>query len=267
MPEAPELEIIKRELKEVAVGRRILELRTGPPALFSPNPKLIKEYLQGKVIEDIKRYGKFLIFLFDNTYNMGIHFGLGGSLLYREKDKEKGYDFFVGLDDGKALFFKDLEYGKILLFKNEELYKDLGPDIMDKDLFTEEYLIRVIKSKNKYIKLLLMDQKILSGLGNTYTDEILYRAKIHPKRKAKNLEEKEILNLYFYIDKVIKDAILLGGNSEDGFVDIYGKSGAVQDKLIVVHHRMGKACPLCGAKIEKIKLGGRDTYFCPICQT
>ncbi len=266
MPEAPELEIIKRELKEQVVGRQIIDIRTGPPALFSPNPKLIKEYLQGKIIEDIKRYGKFLIFSFDNTYNIGIHFGVGGSLLYREKDKERGYVFFVGLDDGKVLFFKDLEYGKILLFENEGLYKDLGPDIMDKDLFTEEYLTKVVKGKNKYIKLLLMDQKLISGLGNTYTDEILYRAKIHPKRKAKTLEQKEISNLYYYIDNVIREAISLGGNSEDGFLDIYGNKGMVQDKLIIVHHRMGRACPLCGAKIEKIKLGGRDTYFCPICQ-
>ncbi len=266
MPEAPEVEIIKRELKEQVVGRQILDIRTGPPALFSPNPKLFEKYLKGRIIKDIDRYGKFLIFLFENHYNMGIHFGIGGLLCYLDPKEEKGYELLIELNNERTILFRDLKYGKIVLFENDEIYKDLGPDIMDKNLFTREYLASIVKGKNKYIKLLLMDQKLISGLGNTYTDEIFYRAKIHPKRKAKTLEEKEISNLYYYIDNVIREAISLGGNSEDGFLDIYGTKGMVQGKLIIVHHRVGRACPLCGAKIEKMKLGGRDTYFCPICQ-
>ncbi len=266
MPEVPELEILKRELKREVVGRYISKVYTGSPTLFSPSSIALKDYLTGKEIKDVSRYGKFLVFLFNNRYNIGIHFGMGGLLLYVDNTKRKNYDFFIEFQNGKGLLFRDIRYGKITLFKKDELYRELGPDVMNEELFTEEYLKAILREKNRYIKSVLMDQKLISGLGNTYTDEILYRAKIHPKRKAKTLEEKEISRLYKYIREVVNEAIALGGNSEDGFLDIYGKKGKVQENLIVVHHRMGNSCPICGAKIEKIKLGGRDTYFCPVCQ-
>ena len=267
MPEAPELEILKRELKEEVVGQKVDKIYMGPPTLFSPSISLFKEYLLGKEIKNINRYGKFLVFLFNNHYNMSIHLGMGGVILYIDAKERRNYDFFIEFQNNKALLFRDLRYGKITLFENKEIFEGLGPDVMDSERFTESYLKRIFRERNRYIKSLLMDQKVVSGLGNTYTDEILYRAKIHPKRKARTLNDKEISVLFSSIYQILNEAIKLGGNSEDEFIDIYGKKGQVQEKLIKVHHRMGRPCPVCGTKIEKIKLGGRDTYFCPVCQT
>ncbi len=266
MPEAPEIEILKRELSGEIVGQYINNLYIGPPSLFSPSVPLFKEHLPGKIIKNVDRYGKLLVILLSNDYNISIHFGMGGSLLYVKKDERKGYDLFLELSSKQAILIRDLKYGKISLTKDREYMKDLGPDVLYDQGFSLEYFKNVVTGKNKAIKSILMDQKIVAGLGNTYTDEILYRARIHPKRKAKTLTGEEIERLFTTIKEIINRAIELGGNSEDGFQDIYGKTGKVQEKLIVVHHREGRLCPVCGSKIEKIRLGGRDTYFCPICQ-
>lgn len=267
MPEAPEIEILRVELKKEIVGQRINEIYTGPPSLFFPSSTFFKEYLPGKFIRNVRRYGKLLIIILDDIYSLFIHFGMGGILLYVSEGERKSYDFFISFSNKNAVLIKNLKYGKITLSKSDEILKNLGPDVIDDKNFTINYFERILHNKNKYIKSILLDQEIIAGIGNTYTDEILYRAKIHPKRKSKDLRKDEIERLYLTIKDVMKQAINLGGNSYEDFVDIYGRRGKVLEELVIVHHREGRECPLCKSKIEKIKIGGRDTYFCPICQT
>ena len=167
------------------------------------------------------------------------------------------------------LYYNDLrQFGWIKIvqsskLKDQSFFKDLGPEFF-KDLTLEKFQ-QIVSKSNLAIKVLIMDQKKMSGVGNIYANDALFEAKIDPRRKAKELSEAEIKKLYDAILKVLKKGLESGGASELSYVNVLGQEGGYQ-KHFLVYGREGERCKKCGGEIKKIKLGGRGTYFCPKCQ-
>lgn len=265
MPELPEVETIKRELEKTVLGKKI----TG---VIINNPKVIKEpersefarELKNATIKTIIRKGKLLILELSSGKDLTIHLRMTGQLVYPGNAKSSRVSF--KLSDGKTLDFNDRRLlGDLrLLNKWEELkfIKELGPEPFD---MTVEQFKKMLAGKKTKIKPLLMDQAFISGVGNLYAAEALFRARIHPERQARSLSDKEKENLFKEIKDTLKEAIEYKGSSVDQYVQLSGKPGGYV-KYHKVYDREGKPCIVCKAPIKRIALGGRGTYFCPKCQ-
>ena len=174
------------------------------------------------------------------------------------------------LSGGKMLAFSDLrKFGKVELWRTEELInskeiKKLGPEPLEKS-FTFKIFKKVLENKKGKIKQVLMDQGIIAGIGNIYSSEILWEAKINPFKKASELSGEELKKVYRAVQKILKKAIKAKGESFSDFRRIFGEKGGF-DPLRKVYGREGKSCSRCRAKIEKVKIGSRSAYYCPVCQ-
>jgi len=265
MPELPEVETIKRELGKVILGKKITEI-------IINNPKVIKEPgrsdfvkgLKNNTIKNILRKGKLLILELSSGKDLAIHLRMTGQLVYPGNGKTSRVSF--RLSDGEILDFNDRRLlGELrLLDKWEELkfVKDMGPEPFD--LGIEKFKEMLAKKKTK-IKPLLMDQTFISGVGNLYAAEALFRARIHPERPASSLSDKEKENLLKEIKDTLKEAIEHKGSSIDQYVQLSGQRGDYV-KYHKVYGREGKPCVVCKALIKRTSMGGRGTYFCPKCQ-
>lgn len=274
MPELPEVETIKKGLDQFVVGRTITDVDVRTPKTMHGDAKQI---IGGKV-KGVRRYGKGLIIDLSNGYSLAVHVKMTGQLIYRENHipaselgsalPDKFTRVVFTLDKG-ILFYRDMRlFGWIYVLKTEDVmdlpyFKELGPEPF-KDL-TEEKFIKILQGVRSPIKVTLMDQKRMAGIGNIYANDALYRAKIHPKRPANSLTEQEAKALFAAIEEVLKKGIEAGGASEWQYVDIFGGKGKYQN-FFLVYRKDGKPCPRCGTIIESIRLGGRGTFFCPECQ-
>jgi len=175
----------------------------------------------------------------------------------------------VGNDGNAYLYYNDVrQFGWIKIVKTSDVqklafFKDLGPEFLNN--LTMIQFNNIVSSSNSLIKPLLMDQKKMSGIGNIYANDALFEARIDPRRKAKDLSDTEIETLYNAILKVLKDGLKYGGATEINFVNVLGQEGGYQDHFLV-YGREKQPCRVCKTPIQKIKLGGRGTYFCPKCQ-
>jgi formamidopyrimidine-DNA glycosylase len=265
MPELPEVETIKRGLEKVILGKKITEVTIN-------NPKVIKEparnhfvkELKNSTIKNILRKGKLLIFELSTGKDLAIHLRMTGQLVYPGNGKLSRVSF--KLSDGKILDFNDRRLlGELrLLDEWEELkfVKSMGPEPFDLGVEKFKEMLGFKKTK---IKPLLMDQAFISGIGNLYAAEALFRARIHPERPASLLSDKEKENLFKEIKDTLKEAIEHGGSSIDQYVQLSGKQGDYV-KYHKVYGREGKPCVVCKTLIKRTSMGGRGTYFCPKCQ-
>jgi len=286
MPELPEVETIKLGLQKYIVGHKILDVEIRVPKIFQGN----KANIINAKVTGIKRVGKGLTIELNNEFCLAVHLKMTGQLVYSGKETKnvvlsqktggelpsKYSHVIFSLDNGATLYFNDLRrFGWIKVIKKNEVYnmpffKEMGPepfnntDLGQKKLTFEDFKTILPKS-NLPIKVLLMDQKKIGGIGNIYANEALFEAKIDPRRKAKELKEDEIKKLYESIFKVIKLGLEFGGSSDENFVNVLGEEGKYQQHFLV-YGKKGQKCPNCKGKIEKIMLGGRGTYFCPACQ-
>jgi len=286
MPELPEVETTIRDLKKKVLKRTFLDVWTDFPKMIK-SPKSFEEFkkkIKGKKILDIRRVGKNIVFDLSGDLSLLIHQKLTGHLLYgkwQEKDgkweaKIKGplkddpmnrfLHLVFQLDNGFQIALSDLrKFAKVELTDSETLKKELsslGPDPLK--ISFEEFKKRLTSKKGK-IKQVLMDQKVISGIGNIYSDESLFEAKISPLREARTLKEKELRALYNALGKVLKKAIEVQGESISDYRLPSGEKGGF-DPLRKVYRRKGEKCPRCGAIIKKVKIGGRSAHFCPKCQ-
>lgn len=289
MPELPEVETIRLGLQRYIVGKTIEDVEVRLPKMFTGDPK---DIIGAKII-DVRRFGKGLVIDLDNNYSIAIHIKLTGQLIYRGPEVSNVSNVSKGKIGGEPpnkwthvvfklrtknleprtrtayLYYNDLrQFGWIKIvqsskLKDQSFFKDLGPEFF-KDLTFEKFKQTISKS-NLAIKVLIMDQKKMSGVGNIYANDALFEAKIDPRRKAKNLSEEEIRKLYDAILKVLKKGLESGGASELSYVNVLGQEGGYQ-KHFLVYGREKEKCKRCGGEIKKIKLGGRGTYFCPKCQ-
>lgn len=280
MPELPEVESIKLQLNKYLVGHRILNIEIRNPK-FEMNSKLI---LNSKII-GARRFGKVTVMDLANGYSILTHVKLTGQYIYRGpnlKNPESLSPKVIGgvpgphtlvifnLDRGGALYYNDVRhFGWIKIVRTDEVETEkfiakLGPEPF-KDLTPEKFGDILLKT-SRMIKVILMDQEKMSGIGNIYANDALWLSKIDPKRPAKSLNETDAKLLYDSILEVLRTGIKYGGASELSFVTPDGTEGNYQKHTLVYGHE-DEPCERCHkAVIKKIFLGGRGTYFCPNCQ-
>jgi formamidopyrimidine-DNA glycosylase len=265
MPELPEVETIKRDLEKVIVGKKITEVCVhNPRVIREPSAEKFKKGLEGAVIKNILRKAKVMILELSNGKSLVIHLKMTGQLIYPGTGKTDRVSF--RLSDGKALDFNDQRlFAELRLlddWRRLKFIQGLGPEPFD---LSPQQFKEMLAAKKSKILPLLMDQSFISGIGNLYAAESLFRAGIYPERPANKLSDKEKEILFKEIINVLNEAIHYGGSSVDDYVRISGGPGgyAAHHK---VYGREGKPCLACKAVIKKITLGGRGTYFCPACQ-
>ena len=277
MPELPEVETIKRELKSNIIGKTVSAIEILSPKNFVGD----KKNALGQKITNVERFGKVLVVTLANGKYLNAHFKLSGQMLYAKnfhKAVFKNKIPFVGgntmpgrttriiikFKDGSALFFNDLrKFGWIKLTDKPE--KPKGTDVMAKE-FTVNYLKKILPSRRP-IKVALMDQDKITGIGNIYANDSLFLARIHPQRLANSLKDKEVKDLHSAILQEIKKGIRDKGSSgaDEAFILPDGSRGGHQ-RHFLVYQREGDPCLKCKTIIKRVKHNGRSSFFCPNCQ-
>jgi len=291
MPELPEVETIVRELNKEVLGRTFSDVWADFPKMIK-RPKSFDEFrkeIKGKKILNIGRRGKNILFDLSENKTLLIHQKLTGHLLLgkwqflngnwqslipgplSEDPMNKFLHLIFWLDNKRQLALSDLrKFAKVELWNKEELekseeMKSLGPEPLEKDFSFEKFKDVLTKKKKGKIKQVLMDQEVIAGIGNIYSDEILWQAKVHPFREIKRLSDEEIKKIYEAVREILKKAILAKGESISDFRRITGEKGGF-DPLRKVYRREGEKCSRCGTIIKRIKIGGRSAHFCSKCQ-
>lgn len=271
MPELPEVETVRRGLKELVVGKTIAQMSCRYPKIIVTGLKEMESHLPNQTIQDVKRRGKYLIFQLTDFVLLS-HLRMEGKYFYYEDlvPERKHAHVFFKFTDGTTLVYEDVrKFGTMELLEKVDLpayfkKKRLGPEPTVEDFDLTTFAKKVVQSK-KPIKSYLLDQTLVVGLGNIYVDEVLWRAKIHPARPSFSLCESEITALHEGIIAVLKQAIEKGGSTIRSYSNAFGENGSMQD-YHMVYQKTNKPCPRCGTPIEKMKLGGRGSHFCPHCQ-
>lgn len=271
MPELPEVETIKEDLRELVVGASIEKAEILDPALVEqPAPEEFVRRLEGVRIPGARRRAKHLILDLDSGYALVFQLKIGGQLLLVPPVEEptSALMLVLHLDGGRRLFLRDQTgFTRARLLDPEELearLSDLGPEPFG-DSFSAEYLRGTLGSRRIQIKPALLDQKVVSGIGNIYVDEILYDARLHPRRKANTISVKEWEALYEAIKKNLSAGVEHRGTTVRLYRDVLDRSGEHQNYLRVFE-KHGEQCPECEGIIVREKVGGRATHFCPGCQ-
>ena len=285
MPELPEVESVVRGLRREIVGRKIKSVWIAVPKLIkgSSAEKFSRSIKDRKVIT-VRRRAKNILISLDGDYLLLIHLKMTGHLLLSRwklgktkaepleggvfSEKVNGYIRVVfTLDDGRMLGFSDLrKFGKLRLGPEKEVISEeigrVGPEATE---ITEKELKDMLKSSGRSIKQVLLDQTKIAGIGNIYSDDILWKAKIHPLRKANSLSDKEIKAVLSATKEILALAISLGGTSISDYRDVEGLEGRYGNRRLV-YDRDKEPCFRCKTPIEKLKIGGRTSRFCPKCQ-
>ncbi|SHK10289.1 DNA-(apurinic or apyrimidinic site) lyase [Anaerobranca californiensis DSM 14826] len=271
MPELPEVETIVRGLKPKLEGNRILEVEVYNENTIK-NPESVKEFkerITGKKIIEVKRRGKYILFILEDFAHVIIHLRMTGQLIYSEKQLSFSHLRLEAKLSKGFLYFNDIrKFGTISLLAKEDLAKEKGFWTLGVEPLGESFGFEYLKSKlvsSKPIKNLLLDQRVIAGLGNIYVDESLFFAGISPFKPAKTLSPEEISKLVSSIKFVLTKGIENKGTSFSDFVDSYGGKGTNQN-FLQVYGRGGEQCRICGKVLAKGKIAGRTTVFCLHCQ-
>ncbi|HEU5410161.1 MAG TPA: bifunctional DNA-formamidopyrimidine glycosylase/DNA-(apurinic or apyrimidinic site) lyase [Candidatus Acidoferrales bacterium] len=280
MPELPEVETVVRGLQAHLPGRSITGLRLGKTD-FIDDPAALEQILPGSRILAVHRHGKFIVVHLEKPpthqtpaesssmrFDFIVHLGMTGNLVVRPA----GAPFpphthaWISLDNGTELRYTDpRRFGRMLVLPQNDSAQILGPLGLDPLEATEEQFRTQLRTRRARIKAVLLDQRAFRGMGNIYTDESLWRARIHPARIAANLTREEMARLYRAAQTILREAIRLGGSSISDYVNADGEPGEFQIRHRV-YGREGKKCSRCGARIRRIVVAGRSSYFCPRCQ-
>ena len=268
MPELPEVETVKNVLKKNLIGLKIKKVEVLYPEMIKTDIDEFKKNLIEEEFIDIKRYGKWLVFETTNYYLVS-HLRMEGKYYYSsEYNQDKHEHVIFYLSNGYYLRYKDVrKFGVMFLVNKDKLFtdtplKNLGYEPFDSNL-NINYLKDKFKNKKNPIKTVLLDQEIISGLGNIYVDEVLFKSRINPFKKANLLSDLEIEKIIINSKEILTEAIKLGGTTIRSYTSSLGVTGSYQDKLLV-HTK--KICSICKSNIKVSKINGRSTYYCPKCQ-
>lgn len=270
MPELPEVEHVARQLRDELPGRRIVSVAVHwPRTLGGMEPAEFAARLTGQRITAIGRRGKHLIIELDGGDALVIHRRMSGNLIFLPPEERDSWARVVFvLDDGRALVFSDpRKFGRTLLVRQDALsalFAGLGPEPLE-DAFTAAALEARLRGSRRAIKAALLDQAVVSGLGNIYADEALFRAGIHPLRPAATLSREEIAALRDAIRETLLLAIEHGGTTFGRHRDVYDEAGTNLEYLNV-YRRAGQPCRVCGQPIERVVIAQRSAHYCPHCQ-
>ena len=291
MPELPEVEVTRRQLEPLLVGRRIAAVTaTAANHFFVTPPAKLRRRLRGRRVERLDRVGKYLLVRLDSGDRLLLHLGMTGQIFgagaasVRLMSATAGSSLpperqtagFAGdrhthlrlrfEDGGPDLLFRDVRrFGRVQLLRPgsaPERLARLGPDALE---VAAGSLRAAIHRRGAPIKAVLLDQSVLAGVGNIYADEALFLAGVRPTRRARSLGADECRRLAGAVRRVLRRAIATGGSSISDFVRPDGTDGAYQDER-KVYGRTGEPCRRCGTPIRRLVIGGRSSHFCPRCQ-
>lgn len=273
MPELPEVETVRRGLAQWLPGKKITDVEVLHPRATNPRSIAPLIALRGARIENIHRRGKFLWFTLNRPYVVLAHLGMSGQFLIEPRSTQPSSHArvrFTVNDRRRELRFIDQRtFGWIAL----DTLTDGAPssithiarDIFDPEFRSDE-TVEKLKKRSTSIKAALLNQEIMSGVGNIYADESLWRAQIHPERLAHSLSTKDISRLFDAVRAVMGQALDAGGTSfDDLYINVNGESGYF-DVELSVYGQEGEPCPRCGTEIKRIAFANRSSHFCPQCQ-
>lgn len=290
MPELPEVEVTRRRIGKLLVGRKIVRVVTTKPSyFFLTSPKKLTQELSGQSIERLDRHGKYLLARLSGGASLLLHLGMTGQLfgegassirLLRAPDrrspktaKPRGFEpdehthlQFEFADRGPRVFFRDVrKFGKVLLIaagKTDERLEKLGIDALEAD---GSHLYEAARARKIPIKSLLLDQGVIAGIGNIYADEALFLAGVSPRRSARRVDAEACAAIVAAAQKVMRRSIQTGGSSISDYVTPDGSDGGYQNERRV-YGREDEPCPTCGAPIRRVVIAARSSCFCPNCQ-
>lgn len=273
MPELPEVETVRRTLEQLVIGKEMKRVSvTWPKMIKRPvEVEQFKDALVGQAIEEVGRRGKFLL-IYTTDFALVSHLRMEGryGLFTHEDEIDKHTHVIFYFTDGTQLRYRDVrKFGTMHLFKKGEEFKELPLSQLGPEPFSSQFTVsrmqEMLAKTNRSIKTVLLDQKLVVGLGNIYVDESLFKAGIHPERAANSLSQKELVQLHAEIVKTLEEAVEKGGSTVRSYVNTQGQIGMFQLELYV-YGRKGEKCKVCSQELERIVVGGRGTVFCPQCQ-
>jgi formamidopyrimidine-DNA glycosylase len=268
MPELPEVETIRRSLATM-VGRTITGIEVHERRLRLPVPADIRRRTVGRRILGIDRRGKYLIIHLSGREAVLAHLGMSGTFILRPADASLELHDHVRflLSRGSALVFNDPRRFGLIVLGDPQGFAELahmGPDPLSED-FTPAWLRQLTRGRRRPVKNLLMDQRLIAGIGNIYANEILFEAGVRPSRQARRLKLAELEVLFQAIRRVLQEAIAAGGSSISDYRDSDGRVGYFQLRFRV-YDRTGEPCRRCGATVRRVVHAGRSSFYCPACQ-
>ena len=267
MPELPEVETIKNELSPWIVGQSFTGVTISDERIAAEgSAEEIRRGLIGQTIESLGRRGKYLIVHLSNGRSLIIHLRMTGALLLNPKGVERYTRAVFHFSGGHRLLFRDpRRFGLIWLVDDvNTVVGKLGPEPLGQN-FAPGILGQRLGRRRTPIKVALLDQGIIAGIGNMYADEALFAARIHPVRRANDLSPQEVRTLHNCIRRILRAGINSKGASVDTYIRPDGKLGTAHCDFKVAH-RGGEPCPICGSTIERVPIQNRGSYFCPACQ-
>lgn len=273
MPELPEVETVRRTLMHLVLNKTIKEVDVGWPNMIKEpdDVKQFSEQLVGQTITEVKRRGKFLLFILSDVVLVS-HLRMEGryGLFNPSEEKTKHTHVTFAFTDGTELRYADVrKFGTMHIFEKGQEESVMPLAQLGVEPFSNDFTVDVLKTayahSNRAIKTALLDQKTVVGLGNIYVDEALFRARILPERVASSITAEEMALLFVEIKSTLQEAVDAGGSSIKSYVNGQGEMGMFQQRLNV-YGKKGEPCTNCGNPIEKTVLGGRGTHFCPQCQ-
>ncbi len=273
MPELPEVETIRLALEPRIVGRRFDEVEIMDPRLVRPfEPQAVAAELKGERVASLERRGKYLVVRFESGRALLMHLRMTGSLRHAVRgplDVDPHRRAVVKLDDGSDVTYKDVRrFGTWHLLEPDDVEPYLGERLGVEPLgraFTARWLGARLAGRRAPVKAALLDQRVVAGLGNIYVDEALWRARIHPRRPAADLDPEEVRRLTRGIKNALRAGIARQGASLRDYSTPDGSRGRMQEEFRV-YGREGEPCPRCGTPVDKIRVAGRGTWYCPSCQ-
>ena len=284
MPELPEIETIKLGLQKKIIGLKISKIQINSAKSFIGNPNLA----QGQKVLKIERFAKMLGIDLSGDLSLLFHLKMTGQLIYEDGKRLIGGHptpdmvgpmpnshtrVIFSFSDGSHLYFNDQRrFGWIRVIKGSQgnwrdlgILGNLGPEPLEDGFDWKVLKFNLFNHKSQPVKVAIMDQKVVSGVGNIYANEACFDAKIDPRTRVGDMGDREFKAIHKGVIRVIKDGIKYGGSSRAHFVDPEGKKGYFLD-YARVYMKNGRPCQICGTDIKKIQLGARGTYFCPSCQ-
>ncbi len=286
MPELPEVETVRRGLEKHLLQKKITQIKVLKKKLVKSDLKEFRGILIGNSFQSINRVGKLLIFALKNPAKfLLVHLKMTGQLIWQKGSEKimgghyephqknefpnKYSHLIFNFEDGGQLFYNDLrQFGYLKIVDKAELdkiYEKYGIEPGTENYTWENFRGNLVKHPKMILKSFLLNQQIIAGLGNIYVDEACFRSKVRPDRKVESLSDKESKLLFKKIREIIAEAIAMGGTTFRNYRDALGNKGNFTDKL-QVYGREKQPCLICQTPIEKTKLAGRGTHFCPKCQ-
>ena len=270
MPELPEVETVRRVLKPQLKNLKIENIIIRYNGIIEDDIDYFINNIKGKTIIDILRRGKYLIFKLNEGYMIS-HLRMEGKYFYLKRNTldNKHIHVIFNLSNGYDLLYQDVrKFGKMTYKKDDELYSthplnDVGYDPIIDTNYDLDLIYKRIKNKNIPIKSTLLDQSIISGLGNIYVDEVLFASKINPERPSNKIKKDEVREIINQSIIILNDAINNKGTTIKSYTSSLGVEGNYQN-FLKVHTK--KECPHCKNTLNRVKINGRTTYFCKICQ-